>query len=209
MTQASRTRRDDDIVFEFPLQWPEGWPRTKGADRVSTTAFRVTPGTASIGLMMELKRFGAENVVISSNARVSRVGPRYDDMTRRIEDPGAAVFFTRKGKQFVMARDRYDYIYQNIRSLGLAIEGLRQMERHGGSFMLERAFDGFAALAAPNAHTPWRDVFGHHVATLEEAKLVFRHQARLHHPDAGGTTEMFQRVNQAWEDAQAEFGGRP
>jgi hypothetical protein len=31
----------------------------------------------------------------------------------------------------------------------MAIEGLRQMERHGGAIMLERAFDGFLALSAP------------------------------------------------------------
>jgi len=31
----------------------------------------------------------------------------------------------------------------------MAIEGLRQMERHGGAVMLERAFDGFAALPPP------------------------------------------------------------
>lgn len=206
MTSRKTTSRDDGIVFESPLQWPEGWPKTDYSARTSTTAFKVTPGTAATHLMIELTRFGAQNIVISSNARVSRVGPRYDDMTRRIDDPGVAVFFTRKGKQFVMARDRFDYIYQNIRSLGLAIEGLRQMERHGGSYMLERAFDGFVALSAPNARTPWRDVFGHHIKTRDEARTVFLHQARLHHPDAGGSKEMFQRVNQAWQDAQDEFG---
>jgi hypothetical protein len=31
----------------------------------------------------------------------------------------------------------------------MSIEGLRQMERHGGAVMLERAFDGFAALPPP------------------------------------------------------------
>jgi hypothetical protein len=37
----------------------------------------------------------------------------------------------------------------NMRSLTISIEGLRQMERHGGATMMERAFDGFAALPPP------------------------------------------------------------
>jgi hypothetical protein len=36
----------------------------------------------------------------------------------------------------------------------LAIEGLRQLERHGGSLMLDRAFDGFLAIAPPDWKKP-------------------------------------------------------
>ena len=49
----------------------------------------------------------------------------------------------------VMAQDRFWSIIGNMRSLTMAIEGLRQMERHGGATMMERAFDGFTALPPP------------------------------------------------------------
>src|SRR5262249_40511750 len=59
----------------------------------------------------------------------------------------------------VMVCDRFTSVAGNIRSLTLAIEGLRQLDRHGGGRMLEKAFDGFKALAPPNWKKHWREVF--------------------------------------------------
>jgi hypothetical protein len=44
-------------------------------------------------------------------------------------------------------------VAENMRSLALAIEGMRQVERHGGGFMLERAFTCFLAIAPPTGKT--------------------------------------------------------
>ena len=57
-----------------------------------------------------------------------------------------------------MARDAYKTVAGNMRSLTLAIEAMRQLERHGGSTMMERAFQGFAAIAPPDWKKPWREV---------------------------------------------------
>jgi len=35
-------------------------------------------------------------------------------------------------------------------------------------------------------------------ASIEEVKKAYRQAALVHHPDKGGTDEMFQRVNEAW-----------
>jgi hypothetical protein len=51
----------------------------------------------------------------------------------------------------VMARDGFSSVAGNLRSLAMAIEGLRQLERHGGSLVLERAFEGFRAIAPPGS----------------------------------------------------------
>ncbi|MGB1215516.1 MAG: hypothetical protein ACPG4X_19255, partial [Pikeienuella sp.] len=85
-------------------------------------------------------------------------------------DPGIAVYFTWKKRPYVMARDLFDRAEDNLRSLALAIEGMRQMQRHGGSHMMEKAFSGFAALPPPDAPInmggpdalprPWNDVLG-------------------------------------------------
>ena len=56
-----------------------------------------------------------------------------------------------KGKALSMARDVYTTPWENIRSLILAIDAIRSIERHGGSVMMERAFS-----CAPGvARTTW------------------------------------------------------
>ena len=59
-----------DGIPAFPLQWPVGWPRTHGANRTNKTAFKCSPASAVIHLVQELERFGASDIVISTNARV-------------------------------------------------------------------------------------------------------------------------------------------
>jgi hypothetical protein len=46
------------------------------------------------------------------------------------------------------------------RALTLTIDGLRLMERHGGSHMLEKAITGCLAIAPPDWKKHWREVFG-------------------------------------------------
>ena len=45
-----------------------------------------------------------------------------------------------------MAQDRFRILRYNIRSLALAVEGFRQMQRNGNGSFLERAFARFRAL---------------------------------------------------------------
>lgn len=134
----------------YPLSWPPGWPRHKGAQdsdqRFKGPTFQWD--RVYRGLKEELTRIGASNIIISTNQPLRNDGYPYAQQ-RNIQDTGVAVYFTRGGKALVMAQDRFWSVIGNMRSLTMAIEGLRQMERHGGAVMLERAFDGFAALPPP------------------------------------------------------------
>lgn len=134
----------------YPLSWPPGWPRHKGAQdsdqRFKGPTFQWD--RVYRGLKEELTRIGASNIIISTNQPLRNDGYPYAQQ-RKIQDTGVAVYFTRGGKALVMAQDRFWSVIGNMRSLTMAIEGLRQMERHGGAVMLERAFDGFAALPPP------------------------------------------------------------
>lgn len=194
----------------FPLYWPEGWPRTPSSRRESDRRFSGRTYGLGMGrvrdqLIDELRRLGARNVVLSSNVALRRDGLPYADQ-RKLDDPGVAVYFTLKGKQFVMAADRFESVPGNIRSLGLAIEAMRQLERHGGGAMMERAFSGFAALAAPGARH-WADVLGiprdAGSATIREAhrRLILEN-----HPDAGGSSERAGEINAARDAALREIG---
>src|SRR6516164_3632243 len=148
------------MIEAYPLNWPDGWPRTHPNARENDSRFRNTSvGRARDQLMDELRLLGAIEIVVSTNVPVKADGLLYAD-NRRLDDPGIAVYFKWKKKSLVMARDGFNSVAGNLRSLGLAIEGMRQMHRHGGDLMLEKAFDGFLALAPPDWKKPWRQVFG-------------------------------------------------
>ena len=109
--------------------------------------------------MTELWRLGVKDLVPSSNQPIRPDWSPYEAQ-RVIREPGVAVYFVRGGRHLVMAQDRYWRLVDNIRSLAMAIEGLRKMQRHGSGIMLERAFAGFAALPAPDAREPWWTILG-------------------------------------------------
>ena len=97
----------------------------------------------------------------------------------------------------VMACDRFERIAANMRSLGLAIEAMRQLERHGGGVMMERAFAGFAAIAPPR---DWRRVLGFdqlHTPDAETIDARFKQLAKTHHPDVGGSEAAMAELNAA------------
>lgn len=151
------------MTTAYPLSWPDGWPRAVGAresdQRFAGRAYGLTMGRARDQLIDELGRLFAKDVVISSNVALRPDGLPYSDH-RRVNDPGVAVYFTLKKRPLVMATDRFVSVAGNLRSLALAVDAMRQLERHGGGKMMERAFTGFVAIAPPTWKKPWREVFG-------------------------------------------------
>jgi hypothetical protein len=194
----------------YPLQWPQGWPRTTPYARDNDHRFRSKSGRLTVGrardqLVDELRLLGAKDIVVSSNVPTRPDGLLYGDQ-RYVDDPGIAVYFTFKKKKLVMARDGFVSIAGNLRSLGLAIEGLRQLERHGGSLMLERAFEGFLAITPPDWKKPWREVFGIKPDWTGDITQLYRTKARTQHPDAGGSDTLMAELNVAYEEARRELG---
>lgn len=175
-------------TLEHPLKWPDGWPRTESSRRDAGHQFKegsrmygytvrhITIDTARRKLFDELSRLGCRDAVLS--------------MSRGEGEPGAALYFTMNGRQMAMACDRYDNRAANTRSLGLAIEAMRQLDRHGGGAMVERAFAGFAALPPPP--TCWQ-ILGIDAGSSEEAiRAAFKAQAQQ--SGAGGNVDMAQLV---------------
>ncbi len=193
----------------YPLSWPEGWARTPDHRRVSSNKFNTSFMRARDQLMNELKLLGAKNVVVSSWLALRNDGLPYAEAARRkLEDPGVAVYFLLKGRQMVLARDSYTTVHDNLRSIGLAIAHLRGLERHGGGTMMERAFSGFAALAAPGAKKHWREIIGfsaNAVVTRDDAETKYRERAKRAHPDMGGSIEAMAELNAAITAARAEL----
>jgi len=153
----------------------------------------------------ELRLLGATGRVVSSNVPTRSDGLLQSD-PRRLDDPGIAVYFKYKTKQVVMARDGFISVAGNLRSLGLAVEAFRQLERHGGSLMLERAFDGFLAIAPPDWKRPWREVFGIQPDWTGDLTNLYREKARTRHPDTGGSDTLMAELNVAYAEGCEELG---
>lgn len=205
----------------YPLQWPEGWPRTPNAARQEGWSLkRATMGAAVQAIIHEVRLLKGHDLVISTNQPLRRDGL---PMANRSvgSDPGVAVYFRRGAKQLVMARDAYIHIERNTRSLALAIEHLRGLERHGGATMMERAFEGFAALPPPAdapVERPWWEVLGmkpHEAealrgfnADMKRAIVTahYRGRAKLVHADAGGDNDAMVELNSARDRANKELG---
>jgi hypothetical protein len=193
----------------YPFQWPDGWPRTPSHKR-GPSRFGKNLGFGEIRkLQNELRLMGAQNIVISSNVPLRQDGlPLASQGGKRYDDPGVAVYFTLNGKACSMARDRYLTPWENLHALTLTIDSIRSIERHGGSFMMERAFSGFAAIAPPDWKKHWREVFGVKPDWRGDINALFREKARNRHPDAGGNDTLMAELNVAYAAAKEELAAQ-
>ncbi|CAB3783020.1 hypothetical protein LMG28688_01562 [Paraburkholderia caffeinitolerans] len=201
------------MTIAYPLQWPAGRKRTGRYSR-EHAKFDVTLARARDNIVAEITllcggRYARDpNIVISSNLALRRDGLPLANQ-RQPDDLGVAVYFTYKGKQMSFACDRWLKIEHNMQAIAKTIEALRGIARWGTGDMLEAAFTGFTAIAAPNASRTWREVLGvhPHERDLVLVKQVYRRLAAAAHPDKGGTHEAMSELNAALQAAERELNG--
>ena len=184
------------MTQRYPLHWPAGWQRAR---RRKSAPFKVPPQQARKEMMEELHRLGARDIVVSTDQPLNRDGS-VSLARRQIDDPGVAVYFKRKGRDVVLACDQYDTLHDNMRAVSKTVEAMRGIERWGASDMLDRAFTGFEALAAPQASVvePWWQVLGvEQYCQRTQIESAYRQLARTAHPDQGGSTAEMSRLNVA------------
>lgn len=190
----------------YPLTWPAGWPRTP-AWRRGPSSFKATTDKAYREMVAELERLGARNVIISSNLKLRQDGMPYANQPRH-NDEGIAVYFVRKGKDYVLACDKFAKREDNLRAITLTIGAIRGIERWGSSDLMERAFTGFAQLAAPVDVRQWWEVLGVSAdAPAWAVEAAYRRLRSSSHPDRdGGSAAEFNAVQVAWEQFGRERG---
>ena len=73
--------------------------------------------------------------------------------------------------------------------------------------MMRAAFAGFAQLCSPEAfgRSHWRTVLATDSYDLKEVGLAYRRALKRNHPDHGGNTDDFHRVQVAMDQARAEL----
>lgn len=132
------------MTQEYPLAWPEGWPRAERRKRGAfkhemreITFYRAEQrALRELGLLVKVS-----SAVISSN--VIR--------DREPKDPGVAMYWREResGIDRVIAIDVYDRAADNLAAIAATLEAMRAIDRHGGATILNRAFTGFTALPPP------------------------------------------------------------
>ena len=181
----------------FPLQWPTMVPHAAAQER---SPFKVSLARAVSDLKDSLRLFGQESgkpisdVVISSNVTLGQNRPK---------DSGVAVYFEWDGAQRCIAVDKFAKPECNVCAIYYVLEARRQELRYGGLSIVRAAFQGFAALPAPD---DWRAVLGLAPdCSLKDAEAAFRRLARDRHPDRGGDDDAMAALNAARAAAKKDL----
>lgn len=120
------------FIERYPLAWPHGWPREQGRRKAARfysatqhhgvgTSYmksgKVTISDALDRLERELARLGVNDweVIVSTNLVLSSRGAPLSNQAEP-RDPGAAVYFGLKGKDRVLACDRWNRAPRTSRS---------------------------------------------------------------------------------------------
>lgn len=182
--------------------WPAQFPRTNEREKGQ---FRTTLAGALHNVQRSLELFALDSgkdlsgLVISSNVTLGSTRP---------EDPGVAVWFTWDGLQVCIAVDRYQTIEGNLQAIHHIIEARRVELRHGTLALVRATFTGFLSLPAPASKKPWREVMGYGPQAEVTSTMLEERLRKLRgekHPDRGGTTEAFNELMQAYEEARQEM----
>ena len=211
-----------DRVTRYPLSWPAGWKRNgnarqraafgRGVTRTNQfgSSWRqresLTVSQAIDRLDAELSRLGARDIVLSTNLQLRLDGwPRSGQAEPT--DPGAAAYFTLKGKDRCLACDRWLRVADNIAAIAAHVSALRGIDRWGVG-TVEQAFTGYAALPEPaEADQWWRVLNVAPSATLDQVDEAFRARALDVHPDRGGSHDEMVRLTAARDAARVAIGG--
>lgn len=199
----------------YPLQWPDGWKRTSFRD---VPRFIGQFARDRDSVIHQLKMMGNSNIVITSDLPTRNDGMPYANAT--CSDPGIAVWWVKKGREHVIACDRWRTVSLNMRAVDLSINALRGLDRWGTSHVVEKAFAGFAALPPGSDGTlppqpvrrSWREVLGvpvvpglAHSDMLAICKSRHRDAIKKHHPDVGGDPAVAAELNAALAEAESEL----
>lgn len=189
------------MIKPYPLQWPIGYPRTERPKR--NWHFKTSFTSARDNCLEQIRMLGGRasknSAIISTDIPTRNDGLPYADAARRtMKSQGVAVYFTYNDEPVVFCCDKWDSVDHNMHAVAKSIEAIRGLDRWGVSEMLKRVFTGFEAL--PQASGEWWEVLGvTETATEEEVKSAYRQKTLEHHPDRGGNTDEFTRVNNAYQ----------
>lgn len=143
----------------FPLQWPDGWPRTPADQRArlgvgAKTLYESTRSLLRQVSMLAPTPLGAPRIkpVLTSDLPASPDGLPLPGSFA--EDPGVAVYWTWRGVEHVIACDRWMYAADNIRAVAKTVHLLRELGTWSPVELSERVLQMLAAPARDTGAQP-------------------------------------------------------
>lgn len=188
-------------IAPYPLQWPDGVPRTSAGRRLTSSPFRTAYDKAVENVAHSLIGFQKdsglkiEHVVLSSNV---------DLINRRPADPGAAAWFLMDGQWVAFGVDRYSKVEANVQAIHHIVEARRVELRYGGLAIVRQTFRAFVALPSPGSKSWWDILQVRPDASRDVIEGNYRRLARERHPDSGGSDVMMAELNAARDAALKE-----
>jgi len=160
--------------------------------------FRAQESTVKTQLRGTMKKIEATSLKISM-----------DEFTGEVE-----VIFDRNGKRYTKKCSKWEYSLDNLRAIGLSIEYLyRAVEIYGVTSkeelnkLLDSTFIGIEATPDDSAlmigySSEWWDILSIS-KNADKAEIIngYKSMAKVHHPDAGGSPEQFQKIRKAYDEA--------
>lgn len=196
----------DNEEMRYPLHWPDDQPRTPRSEQ-ERGRYSVSFSNSLCDLLYELSLMRATSVVVSSNVTLRRDGMPRAGAAKRVDDPGVAVYWARDGNEYVVACDSYRAVRSNLRAIGLTIHHLRRLEAAAPAFIAGRAYQGFSRLPVNSHQKGWWQVLGVERGVDKDAiKEAYRAQAKVCHPDYGGTDQQMADLNRARSEGLKEVG---
>lgn len=165
------------------------WPHPNTRSRRSRYTFKAPWSNTLDLLQRELEKLGASSIVIGCGLREQDI--RNDGWPRtgaRVpEHPGVEVSFDSPHGRLVYATDVCEFWEHNVRAIGLGLEALRAVDRHGITSSGEQ-YAGFKSLPAAGQGTVRRgeELVREHGSVREALKAT--------HPDHGGDPADFHAV---------------
>lgn len=197
----------------FTFRSIEAWPGERTRNRQGSR-FKANYSRTLQLLERELAHLRARNVVIEADADPSEI--RLDGQLRanaRLRGPGIILSFDSKFGPLRYPCDTFTTWQDNLRGIALALEHLRAVDRYGVTRRGEQ-YTGWSKLPPGGSmtvamtteqaatfmdeHDPtgegWTEDILHDV---DFYRAIYRNVARALHPDTGGTTEDFQKLQEA------------
>lgn len=152
---------------------------------------------------------------VMTQIKASSLKINQDVMNANVE-----VVFDRLGKRYVLRCDAWQDSIDNLRAIGLTIQYLYRAIESWGVKIEESRFNEifdqiFAGLIATpddsvlmigDGRAQWYDVLGVKPdADAVAIKNAFRALAKVHHPDAGGNKDDFNRLRDAYDKGLAQL----
>lgn len=199
----------------FTVQPYDQWPREKTRPSQKRNSFRAGLTETREKLTSEIRKLGAQEAVIQINVRPQDL--RNDGQLRataRPEYAGVILSFESKHGPLKYTCDAFPDWESNLRGIALTLERLRLAELYGCAESGEQ-YKGWAQLPPPPdfvaTAAPFKDAqealvwaakeSGHAVDLIKAVpgtwKFVYRELAKRLHPDTGGSTEQFQKLQYA------------